>query len=149
MELILLQDVDKLGKQGSVVNVKPGFARNYLIPQGLALNATAAARKDWETRQRQTQHKQDRLLQQAEELKQRLENLVLTLTLAVGAAQTAFGSVTIHDLLKALAKEGITLDKHAVRLSGSIKTLGSHHVPVRVHPGVTATLNVSVVPAAS
>lgn len=147
MDIILLKDVEKVGKEGAVVQVKPGFARNYLLPRGLALPATAQYRRAAEEKARQARAKRDRLRQQADALKQKLDNSSLTLKLKVGESDAAFGSVTVHDLQEALAAEGITIDKHAITLDQPIKALGIYDVPVRLHAEVTGTLKVWVVKA--
>lgn len=147
MDVILLRDVNKIGKEGAVVNVKPGFARNFLMPRGLALPATPQHTRAVEERQRQAQGKRDRVRKQAEALKQTIESKSLTLTLALGEGEKAFGSVTIHDIVEALAADGLTIDKHAVQLAEPIKALGTYEVPVRLHSEVTATLKVSVAKA--
>ena len=147
MDVLLLKDVDKLGAEGSVVHVKPGFARNYLVPCGLAVVATAQQRRAVEAQQRQRQAKSQRLQAGAEALKQTIERRALTLTLTVGAEDKAFGSITAHDVVEALAKHGISVEKHAVQLEEPIKALGAVQIPIRLHPAVTATLKVSVVKA--
>ena len=147
MDVILLKDVEKLGTEGSVVHVKPGFARNYLLPVGLAVPATAQQLKVAEATKRQRQAASQRIQADAEALKQKLEGYSLTLTLTVGEDEKPFGSITIHDVVEALAKKGVAVDKHAVRLEEPIKALGVYEVPVRLHPAVTATLKLQVVKA--
>jgi len=147
MDVILLKDIEKVGKEGAVVHVKPGFARNFLVPRGLALPATPAHLKSAEERQRQAQHKRKRASRQAEALKARLEGTSLTLKLALGEGEKAFGSVTVQDIVAALAQQGISVEKHAVQLAEPIKALGIYEVPVRVQPEMTATLKVWVVKA--
>ena len=147
MDLILLKDIEKLGKEGAVVAVKPGFARNYLLPRGLALPATPEHRHAAEERAKQHQAKQARVRKQADQLKQKLEAHSLTLKLNVGEGDAAFGSVTAHDLHEALAQAGIPVDKHAIGLEQPIKALGIYELPVRLHPEVTGILKVWVVKA--
>lgn len=147
MDVILLQDVEKLGKEGAVLHVKPGFARNYLLPRGLALPASAENQRALEARTRQTQVKADRVRKQAEALKQRIESHSLTLTLALGEGDKPFGSVTAHEIVHALAKDGITIDKHGLQLEQPIKALGIYEIPVRLHPEVTAVLKLWVTKA--
>ena len=147
MELILTTDVERLGKAGAVVTVKPGFARNFLMPHGLAVPANEGNRRMLEARQRQDHVKAQRLRQEAESLKQKLESNALTLKLTVGEHDTPFGSVTAHDLMEQLAQQGLVVAKHAIQLHEPIKVLGVYDVPVRVHPDVTATLKVWVVKA--
>jgi len=145
MDVILVKDVDTLGKEGTVVHVKPGYARNYLIPRGLALSATPEHQRMLEARQRHAAAKQVRLRQQAEQLKQKLESRSLTIALKLGEGDKPFGSVTVHDLVEQLEREGITIEKPAIQLAPPLKTLGIFDVPVRLHPEVTATLKVWVV----
>ena len=147
MDVVLLKDVEKLGAGGAVVRVTPGFARNYLLPRGLALAATPEQLKALEQLAQQRSRKAARLRAGADALKQTLEAKPLTLTLHLGADQKPFGAVTAHDIADALRQSGLELDKHAVRLEQPIKALGVYHVLVRVHPDVTATVKVSVVKA--
>ena len=147
MDVILLKDVNKLGTEGTVVRVKPGFARNYLLPVGLAVPATAQQLKAVAAATQQRQRKSQRLQADAEAMKRTLESRPLTFTLTLGAEDKPFGSVTTHDVVEALARDGIVVDKHAVHLEESIKALGLFEVPVRLHPNVTATLKLQVVKA--
>ncbi len=147
MEYLLLKDVDNVGKEGAVVRVKPGFARNYLLPRGLAVPATTAQMRAVEERARQTSRKAALQRQAAEGLKQQLQGLSLTMKLTLGEGEKPFGSVTVHDLVDALAQHGLTIEKRALGLEEPIKALGMYEIPVRVHAEVTATLKVSVVNA--
>ena len=147
MDVMLLKDVEQLGVEGTVVHVKPGFARNYLVPCGLAVLASAQQLKAVEAITRQRQAKSQRIQADAETLKRTLEGRSLTLTLALGAEDKTFGSITTHDVIEALAHDGIVVDKHAVHLEEPIKTLGVFEVPVRLHPNVTAMLKLQVVKA--
>jgi len=147
VEVILLQDVDHVGTQGVVVAVRPGFARNYLLPKGLAVAATPQQRKVAEQLARQRQRQVQRQKTQAEELKQRLEGCALSLPLSLGEGGKPFGSVTARDLAEALARQGLEVERHAIQLAQPLKALGSHQIPVRLHPEVTAMLTVSVVNA--
>lgn len=147
MDVVLLKDVESLGSQGAVVHVKPGFARNYLLPRGLAALATPQQLKATAEITRQRQQKSVRLKDEVEALKRTLESRPVTLKLNVGEDGKAFGSVTAHDVLEALKRDGLPLDKHAVHLEQPLKTLGVFDVPVRVQPDVTATVKVWVVKA--
>ena len=147
MDVILLKSVEKLGAEGAVVRVRPGYARNFLVPSGLAVPATPQQLKVVEETKRQQQRKTQRQLAESDSLKQKIESRSLTLKLTVGEGDKPFGSVTAHDLAEALAKEGLPIEKHAIHLEEPIKALGVYQVPVKVHPSVTATLNVSVVKA--
>lgn len=147
MEIILVKDVERLGKEGAVVRVTSGFARNYLLPRGLALTASPQHLREVEARTQSTHRKAQRFRQQAEQLKQQLEGQSLTLKLSVGESDKAFGAVTAQDIVEALVRDGRSIDKHAVTLEQPIKTLGIYEVPVRLHPEVTATVKVWVVKA--
>ena len=146
-EVVLLKDVDRLGSEGSVVKVKPGFARNYLLPNGLAALATAAELKHLEAIKQVRLAQTQRLKDQAVAMKQKLESRSLTLKLTLGEDGTPFGSVTAHDVLEALRQDGVAIDKHALHLEQSIKALGIYEIPVKLHADVTATMKVWVVKA--
>ena len=147
MDVVLLQDVEKLGLEGTVLNVKPGFARNYLLPLGLAAPATAQQLKAIEEIKHRRLQKTQRARADADALKRKLEAHSLTLKLTLGEDDKPFGSITTHDIVDALVQDGISLDKHAVHLEHPIKSLGVFDVPVRLHADVTATLKVWVVKA--
>lgn len=147
MDVILLKAIDRLGDEGSVVRVKPGFARNYLIPKGLAAPASAQQLNAMEVLKRQRARKLERARAEWESLRRKLEGRSLTLTLNLGADGKAFGSVTAHDIIEALAREGLRVERHAVELEHPIKTLGVYDVPIRLHPDVIALLKVWVVKA--
>ena len=145
MDVLLLKDVEKLGAQGAVVHVKPGFARNFLLPQGLAVPATDQQLKAAAERQRQHEDKAQRLKAQAELVKRKLESRSLTLKLSLGQDDKPFGAITAHEILEALAREGFELEKHALHLEEPIKSLGVFELPVRLQADVTATLKLWVV----
>ena len=147
MDVILLKDVELLGAEGAVVRVKPGFARNYLLPSGLAVEATPRQLQAVEASKRQRLKQAERVQQEAEALKRRLESHSLTMKLTLGEGDQPFGSITVHDVADALARDGIPLEKGAIRLEQPLKALGVFDVPVRLHPNVTATLKLWVVKA--
>ena len=147
MDVVLLKDVEKLGTQGAVIHVKPGYARNYLVPMGLAAPATPQQLQALEVAARQRLQKTQRMHAKAETLKRKIESRSLTLKLTLGEDDKPFGSVTTHDLVEALAREGLAVEKHAIHLEQPIKALGVYEVPVRVHPHVTATLKLWIVKA--
>ena len=147
MDVILLKDVEKLGPAGTVVHVKPGFARNYLVPCGLAVLASPQQLKVVEATVRQRQEQARRIQADAETLKQKLEARSLTLTLTLGADHKPFGAITSHAVVEALAQEGLAVAKHAVHLEEPIKALGVFDIPIRLHPNVTATLKLQIVNA--
>lgn len=147
MDVVLLKDVEKLGAEGARVQVKPGFARNYLLPRGLAITATPSQVKAIEEVKRQRARKVQRFQAEAEALKKRLEQQPVSFSLSLGEDGKAFGSITLHDVVEALAKAGCPVERHAVQLSQPIKSLGVHEVPVKLHPSVTAIVKVRVVKA--
>ena len=147
MDIVLLKDIKQLGIEGSVVSVKPGYARNYLIPNGLAAPATAQRLKAMEDVKRRRDQKAARVKKEALTLQRKLEDRSLTLKLSLGEDGKAFGSITTNDVAEALKNEQFTIDKHDIRLEQSIKAVGIYDVPIRLHPEVTATLKVSVVKA--
>ena len=147
MDVVLLKDIEKLGAEGTVVRVKPGFARNYLLPRALAVPATSQHLHAIEELKRQRAQKSQRLHAEADALKRQLEARPITLKLSLGLDDKPFGAITTHDLVEALTREhaGLTFDKHAVHLEQPIKSLGIFDVPVRLHPAVTATVKLWVV----
>jgi len=147
MEVILLKDVKPLGAEGEVVQVKPGFARNYLIPHGLAATANPAQLKAVAERKQARARKTERVKQQALELKRKLEGRSLTLKLSLGEGDKAFGAITVNDVVQALTQEGLPVDRHSVQLEQPIKALGIYELPVRLHPEVTAVVKLWVVKA--
>ena len=147
MDVVLLKDVEKLGTAGTVVQVKPGYARNYLVPSGLAAPATPQQLKALEATARQRDQQTQRLRGEAEALKRQLESRSLTMKLTLGEEDKPFGSVTAHDLAEALLREGIPVEKHAIHLEQPLKALGAYEVPVRILSDVTAILKVQVVKA--
>ena len=144
MDVVLLQDLETLGREGSIVQVKRGYARNYLLPRQLAALATPAVLKRLEETKKLRAVQRERAQAEAEALKQQVERQALALTLTAGENDTVFGSVTVHDLFEALKARGVAVEKSAIRLERPIKTLGEFDVPVRLHADVTATLKVSV-----
>lgn len=144
MDIVLLNDVEKLGVSGAIVKVRPGFARNFLIPRGLAALATATKVRAAAEAVKQHAKRSDRLKAQAETLKLKIESSPITLKLSVGEDGKPFGAVTNHDIAAALTQAGHVLEKHAVQLAEPIKALGAYEVAVRVHPDVTATLKLWV-----
>lgn len=147
MDVVLLKDVEKLGAAGAVITVKPGFARNYLLPRGLAVPATPERVHQIEATQRRRQEQEKQAQAAAEALKRQIERCSITLQLNVGTDGQPFGSVSVRDVAEALAREGLAVEKNQVQLEQPIKTLGVVEVPVRLHSDVTATVKVSVVKA--
>jgi large subunit ribosomal protein L9 len=148
MKLILTQDVSGLGAPGDVVEVAPGYGRNYLVPQGLAIQATRGAEKQIATIRRAREVREVRDLGHAKEIQGQLSGLTVRLPARSGDGGRLFGSVTSADVVAAVQKAGgPKLDRRLVTLKSPIKSLGSHTVSVKVHPEVEATVTLEVVPA--
>ena len=146
MEVILRDDVRSVGKAGELVRVKPGYARNYLLPQGLAYEATEGNKKRIaaETRARSTRLAAEQA--GAEAFAAQLGQLDLQLKGNAGEEGRLFGSITAQDIAAALAEAGHEVDRRRIELDQPIKTLGEHTVSVRLHPEVHASVRVTVVP---
>ena len=148
MKLILTQDVTGLGAPGDVVEVAPGYGRNYLVPQGIAIQATRGAEKQIATIRRAREVREVRDLGHAQAIKGQLAGLKVRLPARSGDGGRLFGSVTSSDVVEAVSRAGgPKLDRRLITLSAPIKALGSHTVTVKVHPEVEATLSLEVVAA--
>jgi large subunit ribosomal protein L9 len=148
MKIILTQEVSGLGSPGDVVEVKDGYGRNYLLPQGFAIKWTRGGEKQVATIKRARDVREIRDLGQAEEIKGRLETLTVKLTARAGGSGRLFGSITSAEVANAVKQAGgPELDRRRVELPGPIKALGSYQVKVRLHPEVSATIPVEVVAA--
>jgi large subunit ribosomal protein L9 len=145
MQVILTQDVTNLGKAGELVTVKPGFGRNYLVPRGLAVSATAANVHPLEHDQRVIAKKVAKERAGAEGLAERINVVTLQFDRQVGEEDKMFGSVTSRDLTEQLKKAGVDLDHRQIVLEAPIKALGKYEVPVKLASGVTASLKFFVV----
>jgi large subunit ribosomal protein L9 len=147
MEVILREDVKSLGKAGALVRVKPGYARNYLLPRGLAYEATEGNKKRIaaESKARDARATQDRT--EAQAAADSLAAVAVTIAAKAGEADRLFGSITSQDIADALAAAGHPVDKRKIELEHPIKQLGEHLVPVRLHQEVHASVRVTVVPA--
>lgn len=144
MKVILLQDVKGLGKADELVNAKTGYARNFLIPNGLGIEATPANKKKWEKDQAQKKADFEASKKEAEELKAKLEDTTVVVSKKSGADGKLFGSVTSGDIAEGLAEKGYDIDKKKVELGDNIKHAGNYTVKVRVFPEMTADLKVEV-----
>ena len=148
MKLILTQDVTGLGAPGDVVEVAPGYGRNYLVPQGLAIMATRGAEKQIATIRRAREVREVRDLGHAQEIKGQLNGLSVTLPARSGDGGRLFGSITTSDVVTAVSRAGgPKLDRRLITLDAPIKSLGAHSVTVKVHPEVEATISLTVVAA--
>jgi large subunit ribosomal protein L9 len=146
MEVILREDIKTLGKTGELVRVKPGYARNYLLPHGLAYEATEGNKKRIaaETRARGVRNAAERV--EAEKAATALSAVALTIPGKAGEEGKLFGSVTAQDIAEALGRAGHQVDRRRIELDHAIKSLGDHLVRIRLHPDVHAEVRVSVVP---
>lgn len=148
MKIILTHEVSGLGTAGDVVDVKDGYARNYLVPRGFAIRWTKGGEKDVAQIRRARKIHEIATIEQANEIKAKLESVKVRLAVRSGDAGRLFGSVTPADVASAIkAAGGPDVDKRRVELGSPIKTLGGHQVSVRLHPEVAAKLGVEVVSA--
>jgi len=145
MEVILREDVKSLGKAGELVRVRPGYARNFLLPKGLAYEASEGNKKRIaaETRARTTRVEAEK--NEAQGFAAKLAAVTVTLTGKAGEEGKLFGSITAPDIADALAKQGLEIDRRRIELEHPIKALGFHSVAVRLHPEVHAEVRVQVV----
>jgi large subunit ribosomal protein L9 len=147
VQVILREDVASLGHAGDLVRVKPGFARNYLIPQGKAIAATEASKRELEHQQRVIAEKVRRERDLLEAERKKYDGVVVEITAQAGEEGKLFGSVTSAQIADTLAERGLELDRRRIDLADPIKSLGEHDVVVRLHRDVTATLKVKVIAA--
>ncbi len=148
MEVILLQDMRPRGRRGEVVKVKPGYARNYLLPQGIALENSRANLAYFEQQKKKIDARHAKKRGAAAEIAAAIAAIKVSIAKRVGEKETLYGSVTSAEVAEALARKGVTVDKRRIDLGEGhgLKTLGDHTVTVDLHPEVTAELVVSVVP---
>ncbi len=145
MQVILLSDQRHLGKRGEVVEVKAGHARNYLLPQGLALEATHGNTKYFEQQRTKIDARHNQEREAAQAIANQLNGLKLTIPKRVGETETLYGSVTAGDVADGLGRAGFQVDKGKIELPEHIKQLGKYDVPVRIHGDVVATVKIWVV----
>jgi large subunit ribosomal protein L9 len=145
MELILREDVPKLGRRGDVVQVSAGYGRNYLLPQKLAMQASAGNLKAVEQMKAAALRKEATQKGEAEQLAKMIAGVTLSVSRKAGETGTLFGSVTSLDLAEALEKAGYQIDRRKIELEDPIKQLGEYQIPVRLHREVTATVSLHVV----
>jgi large subunit ribosomal protein L9 len=148
MKVILKENIDTLGHIGDIVKVAPGYARNYLLPKGFAIEATTKNAKALEHAKRQLEYKRNKILEQAKGLAAKIEALAITLTHQAGEEGKLFGAVTNMELAEHLKGLGIEIDRKKIVLAEPIKHTGEFSATVKIHPEVNATLKVTVVAAA-
>jgi large subunit ribosomal protein L9 len=145
MQVILLEDMKGVGAKGAKVDVKPGFARNYLLPRQLAIPALSNAGNRFEELERQRRVKEDKLVAEARAEAAKIDGLEINIPAQANEEDTLFGSVTNADIADAFKKAGVSLEKRKIELEDHIKQLGKYDVVVRFHGGVSATVKVWVV----
>jgi len=145
MKVILTSDVEKLGKAGEMVNAKTGFARNFLLPNKLAVQATKENIKIWEEKQAELRAIERENIKNANELKEKIENIKVKIIAKTGEGDRLFGSITSMDIEKALKEQhGLDVDKKKIEMKDNIKSLGTFNVVVKVYPDINANLEVIV-----
>jgi len=145
MKLILRADVESLGRLGDIVAVKPGFGRNYLIPQGLGMLATEANQKQFELERKKLAAKADALRSGATDFAAKIAAAEVVIEVRVGEGDKLYGSVTPQNIADALAAQGIEVDRRKIELPEAIRALGDYEVMIRLHPDVHGTLKLRVV----
>jgi large subunit ribosomal protein L9 len=145
MEVILREDIDKLGSRGEMVKVASGYARNFLLPRRLAVEATDSNRKIVEQERQAHLRKEAKLKTESEDLAKLLAGVSVTIAQKAGENDQLFGSVTAKDVVDALAAQRFTIDRRKIQLDEPIKQLGAFQVPVRLHREVTTEITVNVV----
>ncbi len=146
MKVILVKDVEGWGTLGDIIEVKPGFARNYLIPKGLAFPATENYIRHVQEIIRQKNRKLEKEKEKALELAQKLDGLEIEIKRPVGPTGKMYGSVSSADIVEALKEKGIEVDKKKIMLRNPIRDLGAHNITIRLHPEVSAKIKVHVIP---
>ena len=147
MDIILLQDVETLGTSGDIIKVKPGYARNFLFPRGLAVRSSKRNRALADEKKNSAMAKQLREAQVYEELVNKLKNTEVTIEVQVGGEDRLFGSVTSQDIHKALIEKGVEIDRHSIELEEPIKALGIYDVNIKVAKGLLQEIKVYVIQA--
>ena len=145
MEIILRQSIENLGKPGDIVKVSPGYARNYLLPRGLAYEATTGNRKRIAMEKARLEAAEQERITAAQGLAERLENVQLTFSARVGEEEKLFGSVTTSDIAHQLQAQGFDIEKKQIDLHEPIKTLGVYKIPIRLHAEVKPEIKVWVI----
>ena len=146
MKIVLTQNMDALGLEGDIVDVANGYARNYLIPKGIALEANKQNIKMLEMQKKKIEAKRFQAKEDAEKIKEKMADVVITISQKVGEESKLYGSVTSMDIAAQLEKQGIEIDRRKIALDKPIKTLGEFDVPVKLYPEVVGSIRVVVLP---
>ena len=145
MKVILKEDVKNIGNMGQILDVADGFARNYLVPRGLAMEANVKNIKSLEHAKKVIQEKAKRVKSQAQDLSTRIVNVTVVIKAKAGEGGKLFGSVTTMDIAEQLKNEGIDIDKKKISLDEPIKRLGTYTVNLKLHPEVSTPIQVEVI----
>ena len=149
MEIILLQDVETLGTSGDILIVKPGYARNYLFPRGLAVRSSKRNRALADEKKKVVKARATREAKAYEDLMNNLKKTEITIEVEVGGEDRLFGSVTSQNIHEALIEKGIEVDRHAILLEEPIKALGIYDIPVKITKGLNQEVKVYVIQAST
>ena len=147
MQVILRQDVEKIGQRGDIVDVSRGYVRNFLVPRGLAEVATPSKMEEARHQMLEAEERNRRMAERAGEVAETLNKSVITIEARTGEDERLFGSVTAANIVSAIEKaRGVRVDRRRVKLEEPIRSLGTHQVPIQVHGDVEASVKVIVVP---
>lgn len=148
MKVVLTSDVKGTGKKGEVINVSEGYARNFLFPKGIAIEANEKNLKELDRQKAYQDKKKADELEKAQTLKKQLDKIVLTMAVKAGEGGRLFGAITAKDIGDTIEKlHGLNIDKRKIELKAPIKSLGSHTVTIKLHPEVSAILNINITAA--
>ncbi|MFQ5334659.1 MAG: 50S ribosomal protein L9 [Flavobacteriales bacterium] len=146
MEIILKEDVEGLGYKGDLLDVKPGYGRNYLIPRGIAVLATSFQKKVWEENKRQSQHKEEKLLKEAENMRDAISKLDIKVGAKVSETGKIFGSITTLQIAESLAGMGLQIDRKSIELKDeNIKQAGKYKADIKLHKDISFSVEFEVV----
>ena len=147
MQVILKQDVEKIGQRGDIVDVSRGYIRNFLVPRGLAEIATPSRLEDARREMAEAEEREQRIAERASEVAETLNKSVITIEARTGEDERLFGSVTAANIVSAIERaRDIRLDRRRIKLEEPIKSLGTHQVPIQIHGDIEASVKVIVVP---
>ena len=147
MQVILKQNVEKIGQRGEIVDVSRGYVRNFLVPRGLAEVATPARMEEVRREMAETEERNRRMAERASDIAETLNKSVITIEARTGEDERLFGSITAANIASAIERaRGVRIDRRRVKLAEPIKSLGTHQVPVQVHGDIEASVKVIVVP---